>query len=149
MKEYYSYVSRKNYDLFAIPFLILIAFLFLVQVKGVYSLYIEAYRMVQVLGLLIYTAYPLGPYAYYFLVGCSYCNLDFITNLYALLAKSDTHQVFSSYYFSTTDMDFIRLMGSIIVFGVFMLFVYIICRFLLNVKQSRLDYLIRLSIDLM
>jgi phage shock protein PspC (stress-responsive transcriptional regulator) len=57
--------------------------------------------------------------------------------------------VFSSYYFSTTDMDFIRLMGSIIVFGVFMLFVYIICRFLLNVKQSRLDYLIRLSIDLM
>ena len=91
MKEYYSYVSRKNYDLFAIPFLILIAFLFLVQVKGVYSLYIEAYRMVQVLGLLIYTAYPLGPYAYYFLVGCSYCNLDFITNIYALLAKSDTH----------------------------------------------------------
>lgn len=40
MKEYYTYVSRKNYDLFAIPFLILIAFLFLVQVKGVYSLYI-------------------------------------------------------------------------------------------------------------
>lgn len=105
--------------------------------------------MVQVLGLLIYTVYPIGPYSYYFLVGCSYCNLDFITNVYALLAKSDQHQVFASYYLSTNDMDFVRLMGSIMVFGIFMLFVYVICRFLLQVKQSRLDFLIRLSVDLM
>ena len=40
MKEYYSYSIRNYYNLFSIPFLLLITFLFLIQVKGVYEIYI-------------------------------------------------------------------------------------------------------------
>ena len=130
LKEYYSYSVRNYYQFFALPFLILMTFLFLMQVKGVYSVYIEVYRVMQTLALLLYSSYPLGAYTYYFLVGCSYCNFDFIPNVYALLAKSDQGQVFASYLFSSSDMDFVRLMGSILIFGSFMLCVYLICRFL-------------------
>jgi hypothetical protein len=148
IKEYYSYTVRTYYHLFTIPFLLLVAFLFLIQVKGVYPLYIEAYRVVQILGLLVYSAFPIGPYTYYFLIGCSYCNFDFVPNLYAVLAKSDNSQVFASYFLASDGMDFVRLMGSIILFGVFMLCVYLVCRFLIGVKQSRLDFVVRLAIDL-
>ena len=148
MRQYYSYSLRNYHHFFTLPFLLLIAFLFLIQIKGVYSLYIESFRMVQLLGLLIYTVYPIGPAAYTFLVGCSYCNFDFVPNLYAMLAKSDNSVVFNSFNLSTEDMDFVRLMGSIIFFGVFMLLTYLICKFLLDVKQTRLDFIIRLSIDL-
>ena len=149
MKEYYTYSVKNYYNLFSIPFLLLITFLFLIQVKGIYELYIEVVRVVQLLGLLIFTAFPLGSRAYYFLIGCSYLNLDFVPNLYAMLAKSDQSTVFSSYYFGAEDMDFVRLMGSIIFFGTFIMLVYCICKFLINLKQSKLDFIIRLAIDLM
>lgn len=40
------------------------------------------------LGLIVYSAFPLGQYVYYFLIGCSYANLDFIPNLYAAYVSS-------------------------------------------------------------
>ena len=46
-------------------------------------------------------------------------------------------------------MDFVRLMGSIIFFGTFMLIVYLICKYLFDVKESKLDFMMKLSIDLM
>ena len=101
------------------------------------------------LGLLIFTAFPLGARAYYFLIGCSYLNMDFVPNLYQQLAKTDQSNVFASYYFATEDMDFVRLMGSIIFFGVIVMVVYCVCKFLLGVKESRLDFVLRLAIDLM
>ena len=101
------------------------------------------------LGLLIFTAFPLGSRAYYFLIGCSYLNLDFIPNLYAMLAKSDSSAVFASYFLSSEDMDFVRLMGSIIFFTAFMLITYVICKFLFEVKESKLNFMVRLSVDLM
>ena len=101
------------------------------------------------LGLLIFTAFPLGSRAYYFLIGCSYLNFDFVPNLYAMLVKSDSATIFSSYFLSTEDMDFIRLMGSIIFFAAFILITYVICKFLIKVKDSKLNFMIRLSVDLM
>lgn len=46
-------------------------------------------------------------------------------------------------------MDFIRLMGSIILLGVVMLIIYLIARYLLKVKPWRLNLIANLGVDLM
>lgn len=106
-------------------------------------------RIVQVLGLLVYTAYPIRENAFFFLLGCSYANLDFVPNLYAKFAKTSSNSYLNSYQLAVTDMDFIRLVGSIIFFGIFMLIVYLIARFLLNLKQSKLEFITRLTLDML
>ena len=149
MKEYYTYSIKNYYHFLMLPFLTIAVFLLALQIKGTYELIMESMRIVQILGLLLYTAFPVGACSYYFLIGCSYANLDFITNLYAKFAKTDSSSNFASYYMGSTDMDFIRLMGSIIFFGVVMLAVYLICCYLFKLKQSRLDFIARFSFDLM
>lgn len=109
----------------------------------------EVIRIVQVLGLLVYAAYPVGENSFFFLLGCSYANLDFIPNLYAKLAKTSANAYLNSYQLTVTDMDFIRLVGSILLFGVLMLVVYLIARYLLKVKESKLEFITRFSIDLL
>lgn len=135
MREYFSYVVQNNFNLIMIPFLAILLLTFMLQTRGVYDLLFETLRIVQTLGLLVYSAFPIGAYSFYFLVGCSYCNFDFIPNLYALLVKSDESVQFASYFLNTPDMDFIRLMGSIIFLGVIVLVIYLICRFLLLFKE--------------
>jgi hypothetical protein len=110
---------------------------------------IETIRIIQVLGLLVYVAYPVGENSFFFLLGCSYANLDFIPNIYAKLAKTSSNAYLNSYQLAVTDMDFVRLVGSIILFGVVMLVVYLIARCLLKVKQSKLDFITRFGIDLL
>jgi len=112
-------------------------------------MFIEAFRVVQVLGVLLYSAFPIGSFSFYFLTGCSYLNFDFVPNLYAMLAKADSSVNFASYFLGSDDMDFIRLMGSILLFGLIGLVAYIFCRFVLNFKEARLDYMSKLCIDLM
>jgi hypothetical protein len=57
--------------------------------------------------------------------------------------------MFASYFLDTTDMDFIRLMGSVLLFGLLSLVTYAVCRFVLKFKEHRLDYMSKLCIDLM
>jgi len=132
-----------------IPFLAIFFFLFALYLRGTYEMFIEVFRVVQLLGVLVYSAFPIGSFTFYFLVGCSYTNFDFVPNLYAMFAKTDTSAVFASYFLHSPDMDFIRLMGSVLFFGVISLVVYVICRFVLNFKEHRLDYMSKLCIDLM
>ena len=87
MKSNYLFTAKNIYNVIMVPFVVLVIFLFSLQLKGVYDLFMECYRMVQLLGLLVYSAFPIGPYVFYFLIGCSNANLDFIPNLYALVAK--------------------------------------------------------------
>lgn len=49
------------------------------------------------MGLLMFSAHPIGPDAYYFLVGWGNCNMDFLPNLYAKLAKVDSASTLNSY----------------------------------------------------
>ena len=67
---------------------VLIFLFFFLQIKGMYELYIEFFRILQVLGLVIYSSFPIGQYVFYFLIGCSYANLDFMPNIYAMYATS-------------------------------------------------------------
>ena len=112
-------------------------------------MFIEAYRVVQLLGVMLYSAFPVGSFTFYFLMGCSYTNFDFVPNLYAMLAKPDSSVIFASYFMVSEDMDFIRLMGSILLFGTVSLIVYVFCRFVLQFKEARLDYMSKLCIDIM
>ena len=149
MREYCTYVVQNSFNFIMVPFLALLLLTFMLQTRGVYELLFETLRIVQTLGLLVYSAFPVGAYSFYFLVGCSYCNFDFVPNLYALLVKSDQSVDFASYFLSTPDMDFIRLMGSIIFLGAIVLVVYLICRYLLLLKEERLSFLVSFGIDLM
>ena len=72
-----------------IPFITIAMLLFTLQLKGVYELFMETFRQLQIIGLLVYSSFPMGQYAFYFLVGCSYSNLDFIPNLYGMAISSD------------------------------------------------------------
>jgi hypothetical protein len=74
------------FNVIILPMITIILFLFALQLKGVYELFMELFRVVQLLGLLVYSSFPVGQYIFYFLVGCSYANLDFIPNLYAMAA---------------------------------------------------------------
>lgn len=87
MKSYYLFTAKNIYNVIMVAFVVIVIFLFSLQLKGVYDLFMECFRMVQILGLLVYSAFPIGPYVFYFLIGCSYANFDFIPNLYALVAK--------------------------------------------------------------
>jgi hypothetical protein len=87
MKSYYLFAAKNIYNVIMVAFVVIVIFLFSLQLKGAYDLFMECFRMVQILGLLVYSAFPIGPYVFYFLIGCSYANLDFIPNLYALVAK--------------------------------------------------------------
>jgi hypothetical protein len=86
MKQYYAFSVKNQYNAIMVALITIVLFLFVLQLKGVYELFMELFRVVQLLGLLLYSAFPMGPYIFYFLVGCSYANLDFIPNLYALAA---------------------------------------------------------------
>ncbi len=97
-------------------------------------MFMEFYRVVQFLGLLVYSAFPVGHYVFYFLIGCSYSNLDFLPNLYAMVAKPETVKSFSSYSLTADDMDFIRLNGSVLFFAVFWAIVVAISKYLFKVK---------------
>ena len=149
LREYFTYAARNNFDMTLVPFLAIFFFLFALYLRGTYEMFIEGFRVVQLLGVLLYSAFPIGSSTFYFLVGCSYTNFDFVPNLYAMFAKSDTEAVFASYFLNSPDMDFIRLMGSVLFFGVLSLLVYVVCRFVLNFKEHRLDYFSKLCIDLM
>ena len=88
LREYYNYAARNYFDMFLVPFLAIFFFLFALYLRGTYEMFIEIFRVVQLLGVLLYSAFPIGSYTFYFLVGCSYTNFDFVPNLYAMLAKS-------------------------------------------------------------
>ena len=75
MKEYYLYNRKNLYHLWMVPFVALIVLLLMLQVRGTYDLLFELLRTVQLLGLAIYSVYPIYSYSYYFLLGCSYSNL--------------------------------------------------------------------------
>lgn len=87
MKSYYLFTAQNYFNLIMIPLVVIVLFLFSLQLKGVYDMFMEFYRVIQFLGLLVYSAFPVGPYVFYFLIGCSYSNLDFFPNLYAMAAK--------------------------------------------------------------
>ena len=149
MKSYYTYTLKNNYNIFIIPFITLALFLFTLQLKGVYDMYMEVFRMAQMLGLLVYSSFPVGQYIFYFLVGCSYANLDFIPNLYAMAATPESVNNFSSYNFTVDDMDFIRLNGSVLLIGFIWVIVIAISKCLIKVRESRLDYMMAFGLDLM
>lgn len=149
MREYYQYSVTNYYNLILLPFLIVALFLLLLLIKGTYEMLIETIRILQVLGLLVYVGYPLGENSFFFLIGCSYFNLDFVPNLYAKLAKTSANAYISSYQLAVSDMDFVRLVGSILFFGACMLLVYLICKFLLKAKESKLEFISRLTVDLL
>jgi len=87
MKQYFTYCAKNYYNVIMIPLLGLVIFIMALQIKGVYELLMELLRIIQVLGLLVYSSFPVGQFIYSFLVGCSYANLDFIPNLYTLFAQ--------------------------------------------------------------
>ena len=149
MKSYYSFTAKNNNNLIIIPFIILIMFLFTLQLKGVYDMYMDLLRIVQILGLLVYSSFPVGQNIFYFLLGCSYANLDFIPNLYALAVIPESVNNFSSYNFTVEDMDFIRLNGSVLLFGFIWAIVIAISKYLIKVKEKRLDYMMAFGLDLM
>jgi hypothetical protein len=60
IKQYYSFTVENIYYVIMIPFIAIIFFLFTIQLKGVYELYMELLRMVQLLGLLVYSSFPVG-----------------------------------------------------------------------------------------
>jgi len=104
---------------------------------------------VQILGLLAYSSFPVKEYIFSFLIGCSYSNLDFIPNLYALFAQPEPKNVFASYFLMSDDMDFIRLNGSIISFIVIWAIIYLVCKYFFSFRDSRLDFMIRFGCDLL
>lgn len=87
MRQYFSYTVKNYFNLIMIPMLALLIFLLALQIKGVYELLVELLRIVQILGLLVFSSFPVGQFIYGFLVGCSYANLDFIPNLYNMFAS--------------------------------------------------------------
>lgn len=117
-----------------IPFTVLIIFLFALQLKGVYDMYMELLRIVQMLGISVYSSFPIGQNIFHFLLGCSYANLDFIPNLYAMAATPESVNNFSSYNFTVEDMDFIRLNGSVLFFGFIWAIIIAISKYLIKVK---------------
>lgn len=97
----------------------------------------------------MYSAFPIGSYIFYFLIGCSYANLDFIPNIYAMIAKPETVKNFVSYSLTAEDMDFIRLNGSVLFFGLVWTIIIIIAKYLFRIKENRISYMITFGIDLM
>lgn len=83
------------------------------------------------IGIAIYSAFPVGPNLYYFLIGFSYANLDFIPNLFIWFFTPDTQVSFASYFLVTSDMNFLTLNGSILLFSILWFLFCLICRFLL------------------
>lgn len=149
MKSYFIFTAKNKFNIIVIPLIVIVFFLFSLQLKGVYELFMEFFRVVQILGLLVYSVFPIGPYIFYYLIGCSYANLDFIPNLYALVAKPETVKNFSSYSLTADDMDFIRLNGSVLFFAAIWTIVVIISKYLIKVKENRLTYMIAFGLDLM
>jgi hypothetical protein len=142
MKSYYLFTAKNYFNVIMLPLVVIVLFLFSLQLKGVYDMFMEFYRVVQFLGLLVYSAFPVGPYVFYFLIGCSYSNLDFFPNLYAMAAKPETIKNFSSYSLTADDMDFIRLNGSVLFFAVLWTIVIVISRYLFKVKENRIKYMV-------
>lgn len=142
MKSYYLLTVQNYYNLIVVPLVLVVLFLFSLQLRGVYDMLIELYRVIQFLGLLAYSSFPVGPYVFYFLIGCSYANLDFFPNLYAMTAKPEAINNLSSYALIAEDMDFIRLNGSVLFFAVFWMIVVLISKYLLKVKENRVRYLV-------
>lgn len=149
IKEYYTYAVQSYYQLLALPFLGLCLFLVMTQIRGTYELIVEVLRVGQIMGLLLSSAHPVGPDIFYFLLGWGNCNMDFLPNLYAQFAKTSSASTLNSYALISSDMDFIRLMGSIFLFGILMLVIYLIAKFLLKLKEWRLNLIANLAVDLM
>jgi hypothetical protein len=149
MKSYYIFFGKNLCQIIMIPFVIIVLLFFTLQIKGVYELYMELLRTVQLLGLLVYSSFPVGKYIFYFLFGCSYANLDFIPNLYAWAAKPESVNNLTSYFMTAEDMDFIRLNGSVLFFGILWGAIILISKYLIKAKESRVRYMINFGIDLM
>jgi len=56
---------------------------------------------------------------------------------------------FASYFLVSSDMDFIRLNGSVLFFGLVWGCVWVAARWLFRVGESRLSFLTRFGLDLM
>jgi hypothetical protein len=131
-----------------IPFITIAMLLFTLQLKGVYELFMETFRQLQIIGLLVYSSFPMGQYAFYFLVGCSYSNLDFIPNLYGMAISSDKMKNLTSYFMAGDDMDFIRLNGSVLFFALLWSFIIIIGKFLFSISEKKISLMINFGLDL-
>jgi hypothetical protein len=149
MREYYQYAVRNNFNAIMIAWLVLFLLLLALRMQGVYKLVLEAVRVAQLVGLLVFAAFPIGPLAYYFLVGCSYANFDFLPNLYALYAPPRSQTTIAGFLLATEDMDFLRLGGSIFTFALIWVALYAVLRWLFRAGDSALAYLVRVGCDLM
>lgn len=54
-----------------------------------------------------------------------------------------------SYFLTTEDMDFIRLNGSVILFGVIWAFALLISKCLFGIRQSQINYMVKFGSDIM
>ncbi len=108
----------------------------------------ETLRVVQIVGVLVYSSFPLGQYAFYFLVGCSYANLDFIPNIYGMLVNPERAKSLASYFMASDDMDFMRLNGSVLFFAAIWGFVVLIAKYLFKAKEKNVGYIITFGLDL-
>lgn len=149
LKAYFAFTTHNLYYVIAVPLITVCFFLLALQLKGVYDLLIEIFRIIQMLGILLYASFPIGQYILYFLIGCSYSNLDFIPNIYAMAAKTESVNNLTSYLMATDDMDFIRLNGSVIFFGVVWGVVIAASKYLVKARDELVDLLITFGFDIM
>ncbi len=63
------------YNIALIPLIFLSLLLVLIRIKGSYQLTVEYFRMMQLIGLSIFAAYPFKSQIYYLLEGFNYFNL--------------------------------------------------------------------------
>jgi len=133
LRQYFSYCVRNYYNTIAIPLFILLLLFIGLRIVGTYELLIESVRVVQMLGLLVYSAFPVGPYLFYFLTGLNYANLDFVPNLYAMFTDVESQSALNSFLLFTNDMEFLRLNASVILFSIVWTIFYLILKFLVKV----------------
>lgn len=110
---------------------------------------IEYLRFIQILGLLVYSSYPVATkYLFFFVLGFNYANFDFLPNLYYLFATPESSVNFKSYLFASSDMDFLRFMGAIILFFLLWVVILLVAKFLLKINQKSFQWLVRFGLDL-
>lgn len=89
----------------------------------------------QLVGLTIFAAYPFESQVYYLLSGFNYFNLEFFPNLYNWFVPPFQNEwAIPGYIFIYGDMDFLRMMGSILLFIVFCIIVLLVMKFLVDAK---------------
>ncbi len=152
LAAYYAAASRYYFNVMVIPAALLLMLLIGLRFRQTYQLLIESVRCIQLVGLAAFLAYPMQSPVFSILQGFNYFNLEFIPNIYNMFVPTFSSITMDSRFFSFEllygDMDFVRMIGSVLVFIAVWTLMIVTMKIFFTKNHALLGWLLRLAMDL-